>query len=181
MGGDRPRMQKPIVIAIIDKDVFTENCATKNAKLHIDFTDTLKTEIWLDKHYWDRLQFGDDDGERIGIDIEFVELLIIKSFKHLVYYSLKHKEFLFINHPPPKTRNIRVVLRHKFPDKTTLNVAVEYHFLRLNSYEVTVKTAMSKEDFNLGDGQYAIEFEDEESVLYTFRKNELFEVDSYSE
>lgn len=135
----------------------------------------------MDKHYWDRIQFGDDSGERVGIEVEFVEPLILKSFNHLIYYSLKHKDFTFINHPPPKGRNIRIVLRQIFDDKETLNVVVEYHFLKLNTYEVTVKTAMSIDVFNLADGQYLIEFSNDESVLSTFKKGQIIEVDKYNE
>lgn len=182
MGGDRPRIPKnTFTETIVNTGLFTENCASKNAKFHINFTEETKTEFWLDKHYWDRLHFGDNNGERINIDVAFVESLVLKSFKHLVYYSLKHKEFVFINHPPPKSRNIRVVLRQTFSNKPILNVAVEYHFLKLNTYEVTVKTAMSIEGFDLSDGQYAIEFTDNESTLYAFKNKKITGMDTYFE
>ena len=177
MSGIRPRIARSIKDEIFDKDAFVENCSTKKAKYHIEFIENSKTEIWIDKHYWDRILLEDRD----GIEIKFVEPLVIKSFKHLLYYCLKHKDFSFINHPPPKSRNIRVVLRQLFNNKEPLNVAVEYHFLKLNSYEVTIKTAMSVEQFDLGDGQYLIEFNENESTLYSFRKRQLNEIDKYYE
>ncbi|WP_396179885.1 hypothetical protein [Flavobacterium sp.] len=167
---------------IVDADSWHENCSSNNVRHHTTFAETFQIEFWYDKHYWDRLHQGDDDGERVGIEFEFVEPLVIKSYKYLLYYSLKHKDLLFVNHPPPKERNrtLRVVLRQAFNDKATLNVVVEYHFISLNKVEATIVTAMSKDDFYLGDNQYAIEFDGDDSTLYRYVNFKVVEVDSYN-
>ncbi|GAA4764664.1 MULTISPECIES: hypothetical protein [Flavobacterium] len=174
----RPQQQGEVVV---DSEAWHENCSSNNVRHHTNFVETLQVEFWYDKHYWDRLHKGDGDGEREGIEFEFVEPLVIKSYKYLMYYALKHRDLLFVNHPPPKDRrrNLRVVLRQKFDDKETLNVVVEYHFISLNKLEVTIVTAMSKEGFNLGDNQYAIEFIDDDSTLYRLVNSKVVEVDSY--
>lgn len=177
----RKRISKDNSEVIIDVDAWLENCASKKVRHHTTFAENFQIEFWYDKHYWDRLHQGDDDGDRIGIEFENVEPLVVKSFKHLMYYSLKHKELLFINHPPPRTRNIRVVLRQTFTDKTILNIAVEYHFVSLNKFEVTIVTAMSIEGFQLGDNQYAIEFNETESTLYRLVNKQVVTVDNYDE
>lgn len=177
MSEKRPRISKSIKNEILDSEAFIENCSTKRARRKNELVEHIKTEIWIDKHYYDHTL----EKERIGIDIEFVEPLVLKSLKHLLYYSLKHKDFSFVNYPPPKSRNIRVVLKQIFANKEPLNVVVEYYFLKLNSYEVTVKTALSVEYFDLGDGQYLIEFNENQSTLYAFRKRQLNEIDKYEE
>lgn len=166
---------------IVDLNAWIENCASKKVKHHTTFTENFHVEFWYDKHYWDRLHLGDDEGDRAGIEFEHVEPLLTKSFKHLLYYSLKHKDLLFVNHPPPRTRNIRIVLRQVFPHKTTLNIVVEYHFISLFKFEVTIITAMSIEDFQLGDNQYAIEFNEAESALYRLVNKKIIKVDDYQE
>lgn len=183
MRGDRPRIKKPTEGIVVDIESYTENSCSKLAKPIITHTHNTSIELWVDKHYMLRVQFGDENGEREGIDLEFVQELIEKSYKHLVYYSLKHKDFLFINHPPQKSRNLRVVLRQGYDNKPTLNVVVEYHFVSLECIEVTVKTAMCKDDFELSDGQYAIEFNKNSSTLYLYRRNTktVNTIDSYDE
>lgn len=177
----RKRISKDNSEVIIDVDAWLENCASKKVRHHTTFAENFQIEFWYDKHYWDRLHQGDDDGDRVGIEFKNVEPLVVKSFKHLMYYSLKHKELLFVNHPPPRTRNIRVVLRQTFTDKTILNIAVEYHFVSLNKFEVTIVTAMSIEGFQLGDNQYAIEFNETESTLYRLVNKQVVTVDNYDE
>jgi len=177
----RKRISKDNSEVIIDVDAWLENCASKKVRHHTTFAENFQIEFWYDKHYWDRLHQGDDDGDRVGIEFEHVEPLVVKSFKHLIYYSLKHKELLFVNHPPPRTRNIRVVLRQTFTDKTILNIAVEYHFVSLNKFEVTIVTAMSIEGFQLGDNQYALEFNETESTLYRLVNKQVVTVDNYDE
>lgn len=177
----RKRISANTIETIIDIEAWVENCTSKKVRHHTTFSENFQIEFWYDKHYWDRLHLGDDEGERAGIEFENVEPLVIKSFKHLLYYALKHKELLFVNHPPPKTRNIRVVLRQTFTDKTTLNIVVEYHFVSLNKFEVTIVTAMSIEEFQLGDNQYAIEFNETESTLYRLVNKQVIKVDNYDE
>jgi hypothetical protein len=166
---------------IIDVETWLENCASKKVRHHTTFTENFQIEFWYDKHYWDRLHLGDDDGQRIGIEFKHVEPLVINSFKHLMYYSLKHRDLLFVNHPPPRTRNIRVVLRQTFTDKATLNIVVEYHFINLKKFEVTIVTAMSTDQFELGDNQYAIEYNEEQSTLFRLVNKQIIKVDNYTE
>lgn len=164
-----------------DVAAWIENCASKKVRHHTTFAENFKIEFWYDKHYWDRLHLGDDDGDRVGIEFEYVEPLVVKSFKHLMYYALKNRDLSFVNHPPPRTRNIRVVLRQTYGAKTTLNIVVEYHFLSLNKFEVTIVTAMSNEHFQLGDNQYAIEFSEEQSTLFRLLNKKVVEIDAYEE
>jgi len=177
----RKRISENNVENIVDVEVWLENCASKKVRHHTTFAENFQIEFWYDKHYWDRLHLGDDDGDRVGIEFEYVEPLVVKSFIHLMYYALKHRDLLFVNHPPPKTRNIRVVLRQTFDEKTTLNIAVEYHFISLNKFEVTIVTAMSNEQFQLGDNQYAIEFSGEQSILFRLVNKQVVKVDDYEE
>ncbi|MNR17312.1 hypothetical protein D3C85_1339640 [compost metagenome] len=98
-----------------------------------------------------------------------------------MYYSLKHRDLLFVNHPPPRTRNIRVVLRQTFADKATLNIVVEYHFINLKKFEVTIVTAMSNDRFELGDNQYAVELNEQQSSLFRLVNKQIIKVDDYEE
>jgi hypothetical protein len=168
---------------LIDDDAYIQNSCSKSAKKIETTVFDSSLELWIDKHYSSRVQFGDDNGAREGIEIEDVQTLIKKAFRHLVYYSLKHKEFVFVNHPPQKTRNIRIVLKELFPMRSTLNVVVEFHFVSLELIEATVKTAMANENFDQSDGQYSIEFSDQESELKIFRRNtnSVISIDNYSE
>lgn len=177
----RKRISDNNIDPITDVEAWLENCSSKKVRHHTTFVENLQIEFWYDKHYWDRLHLGDANGDRVGIEFKYVEPLVVKSFKHLIYYSLKHRDLLFVNHPPPRTRNIRVVLREKFSDKTTLNIVVEYHFISLNKFEVTIVTAMSIEEFQLGDNQYAIEFDNKESILYRLINRQVVRVDDYDE
>lgn len=131
-----------------------------------------------------RVQFGDNTGKREGITLNLVQELVEKSFRHLIYYVLKHKDFIFLNYPPPKTRNIRIVLMQKNPDQKILNVVAEYHFVSLKPIEVTIKTAMANSHFKLSDGPFAISFDDNQdsSQLYLFRSNNntIISIDQYS-
>jgi hypothetical protein len=55
-----------------------------------------------------------------------------------------------------------------------LNVIVEYHYINKNKYEVTVRTAMCKDEFKISDGQYKIEIDDDgNSVLYKNERSSL--------
>lgn len=163
MKNKRPRINNKITI--VDVEAYTENAGSKNARKLIDINYNIVTEIWIDKHYSIREQHGDNLGKREGISREVVEILVKKSFLHLKYYNLKHSNFKFVNFPPSGVRNIRIVLKDEFKNQETLNVVVEYHFIDLSLYEVTVFTAMCKNDFYLSDGQYAIVFENNFSRL----------------
>ncbi|MFV7236433.1 hypothetical protein [Flavobacterium sp. ZB4R12] len=175
----RPRIKKEISQAIIDEDAYIENACSKNAKKIKHISDNIITEFWIDKHYSIRNQHGDDFGKREGIDIETVENVISKSFKMLKFFNFKNEKFLFVNFPPKKTRPLRIVLKQVFDDDEILNIIVEYNFIELNVYEVTVVTALRKENFTLSDGQYGIVFElDRVKLIFNVRGKHIL-VDEY--
>jgi hypothetical protein len=163
-----------------DDKAYIPNSATEKAKkIHV-FDETLNIEIWVDKHYQNRVYHGSDDGtKRDGIEYENIEPLLIKSFKHLLYYSLKHKNFVFINHPPNRVGNIRIVLKELVEDNLFLNATVEYHFVNLKTIEVTIVTAMLVEDFYMSEGQFGIEFAGNCSTLTQCQKKKIGIVDTF--
>jgi hypothetical protein len=168
---DKPKRNR-IIKAVDDKIIridiedYRENCSSANAKQIGSHSQNITVHFWIDKHYSNRDHFGEDDGTiRDGIGLEYVEHLVQKALSHLIYYSLKHKGFQFVNHPPPKNRALRVVLKERFSNNLTLNIIAEYHFVDTNIYEVTVVTAMRKEDFNISVGQYELLFDNNFSVL----------------
>ncbi|WP_178986235.1 hypothetical protein [Winogradskyella helgolandensis] len=177
----RIKETSPTTVHLIDdKEVFTKNASSDKAKKVLIFNENLNVEIWIDKHYQNRVYHGSDDGsERNGIEYVNIEPVLIKSFKHLLYYSLKHKNFVFVNHPPSRVRNNRLVLKELIEDEVFLNIVVEYHFIDLNTIEVTLVTAMKSDDFNMSNGQFGIEFEDDYSKLIQFSKGKLSEIDTY--
>lgn len=165
---------------IVDDAVFTKNASSNNAKKVLVFNEDLNIEIWIDKHYQNRVYHGSDDGSlRDGIEYVNIEPVLIKSFKHLLYYSLKHKNFVFINHPPNKARNLRLVLKELVNDDIFLNIVVEYHFIDLKTTEVTIVTALLGNDFNFSNGQFGIEFDDNHSKLTQFNKGVTNDIDTY--
>lgn len=175
MGKRKRIIKKPEELDVVyDDESYTSNACSDNAKFKNTFNENLEIEFWIDKHYSYR------EMEREGIGIEVVEALVKKSFIHILYYSSKHN-FIFVNHPPKKQRGIRFVIQHIFPKKEKLNIVVEYHFLKLNLLEITVITALCKDDYYLFDGQYAIEFHEDESVLYFNEKGITSEIDDYNE
>lgn len=178
----RPRIKKKIEddSHVHDPEAYLPNCTTDRAKLIKSFKDAIDAHFYIDLHYTKRDYFGDDDGPRDGIGIEYVEPLVLKSFRHLLYYSLKHKGFVFINHPPPKHRAIRVVLKDILAGEEVLNIIVEYQYRDINTYEVTVITAMRKEEFHFGEGDYALEFEGNYSSLIFKQGGKYNILDNYT-
>jgi hypothetical protein len=159
MAGNRPRIQKKVVEnnLIEDKLEFKKNFSTQRARKIKTFQEELKVELWFDQHYIvTRHQHGEDSGEkRDGISPEEVEPLLKKSIVHLVCYGANVKGFNFLNHEnkPP----VRIVVKERSIGET-LNVVSEVHLVDLNLYEMTVKTAMRKDDFRIENGRFAIEF-----------------------
>jgi len=144
---------------------FKGNKCSQNAKKDISHFENVEIEIWFDKHYFVREQHGDELGKRLGIEMNFVKDLVIKSIKHLCYYSLKVGNFSFLNFSDTG-RFFRILLKDYYSDKLPLNVIAEFHFVSLGKYEVTIKTAMREEDFRVHDGQYIVEiFNEETSTL----------------
>jgi hypothetical protein len=176
----RKRIKNTKVVApIVDDKIYSSNGASSNAKKIIIFNENLKIEIWIDKHYQNRVYHGSDDGTvRDGIEYTNIEPVLIKSFKHLLYYSLKFKPFVFINHPPNKIHNIRIVLK-ELKNGEFINIVVEYHFIDLNTIEVTIVTALTGNNFNMSNGQFGIEFDNHYSKLIQYNKRILNELDNY--
>ena len=100
---------------------------------------------------------------------------LLKAFL-LAYFS----KFLFINHPPQKRRNIRVLLKDYLDVDEFLNVVLEFHFIDLHTIEVTIITALICDDFNLSDRQYGIEFEGNHSTLIQLITNSIEVIDDYN-
>lgn len=177
----RKRIHRNVVLPqIIDEQAYTINASSSNAKKTIVFIENLNIEVWIDKHYQNRVYHGSDDGSvRDDIDYDNIEPLLIKSFKHLLYYSLKHKSFVFVNHPPKFVHNLRIVLKELINDDKFCNIVVEYHFINLNTIEVTLVTAFYGNDFKMSNGQYGIEFDGYYSKLIHFSNYKIIEIDNY--
>lgn len=177
--GKRPRIKKNNTLDENYGESYQTNAASKNAKFLFKYEAPFDLELWIDKHYTDRKNFGDESGPREDIEEKYVEILIKKSLPHLFYYSLKHKDFTFVNFPPPKARRNRIVLKEIDLKKGDLNLIVEYQFLALHQFEVTVITAMRKFEFEISDNQYCIQFEDDVSYLIVNKNKKNCEIDSY--
>lgn len=178
--GKRPRIQKVILTPIVDPLEYKENLCSPNARQVTEFNESINIHFWIDKHYSIRNQIGDDDGKREGIGMEFIEPLISKSFSHLIFYSSKHQRFAFANYNVPKNRRtLRIVLKEIFANEVALNVIVEYHYKEHNCYEVTVKTAMRKDNFVFGVGDYAVQITGETSELILNDRGNYRVIDNY--
>lgn len=170
MDEDKPKREKRkrmnINLEIIDPEAYSDNICSLNAKFITNYHLTFKTNLFKDKHYNARKDFGEDDGTpRQGIDEEYVCRLIETTLLHVLHYSMRYGSI--INYPPfnPKTSS-RIVLQDKTTDKKDfLNVAVEYHYENLNSFEVTIWTAMAIENFRYRDPQYIVELQIDKTVL----------------
>ncbi|PWN59558.1 hypothetical protein [Chryseobacterium oncorhynchi] len=140
---------------------FKPNTASKNAKLIHKFND-FEFEIWIDKHYEDRLNYGDESGIREGIEQEKIQALIIESIKYIFHFYLSNRISNFINFPnkvnPRSKTNHRIVIKDYRNSEVPLNFVIEIHFLEYGKYEITTITAMKTTDFFLTDGQYCISF-----------------------
>ena len=133
---------------VIDVDGFVQNKCSEYARRILTILENVEIEIYFDKHYFIRMQHGDADGERSGIDFESVKKLVIEASKHLFLHANKVRTFSFVNFEVAD-RSDRIVLTRVFEDEVKLNIVVEYHFLNMNSYEVTLITAMRKDDFTV--------------------------------
>jgi len=157
--GKRPRIKKnenfnESQIAHIDSvSDFTQNCASPNAKFIHKYTD-FEIEIWIDKHYENRVNKGDENGFREGIEQDKVIELIIESVKYLFhfYMILRLTNLInFFNRDKPTKH--RVVVKDYRGTDTPLNIVIEVHFLNYSQYEITIITAMKCQDFTMSDGQ----------------------------
>jgi hypothetical protein len=160
--------------AIPDKMAYTRNKCSERARKSKSVKPNLIFDVWFDQHYHIRQQFGDDSGARKGIHPEIVEALVLKAMKHLIAYSSILKTFTFINHGINPRAN-RIVLQETTKDGL-LNVVIEAHILDLNTYEVTVKTAMCTDHFPLSDGQFSLEIFENESILRKLEKKRVVDI-----
>lgn len=165
------------LLPIEDDQSFTPNKCSNKARKVLSDTENIEIELWFDQHYFNRLQHGDENGKRKGIDKPVVEKLVLKSMKYLIFFSGCINKFTFVNHNKGDARAIRVVLK-TVSKEGILNVAIECHLLELNKYEITVKTAMCEENFTISDGQYYVEIDVVSATLYQWVKGK--EVEIYS-
>ena len=110
MTGKRPRIKKGKPIVVNDELEFVKNKSSEKAQKAEEFDERIKIITWFDKHYLDRLQFGDENGKRAGIEKEQVIKLVRDAIKHLVYYSFKVKGFAFIDDDAPLGKHLRIIL-----------------------------------------------------------------------
>jgi len=96
---------------VFDNLAFIKNKCFNNVRKILNFSEYIKIELCFDKHYYNRLQHGDDNGIREGIDSKSVEELVLKSMKYLLFFSSYVSGFNFTNHKPQNFRAIRVVLK----------------------------------------------------------------------
>jgi len=157
---------KPRVENILEDplELKPNKCSVKARRVFVE-EENITIELWFDKHYLDRNQHGDEFGKRDGIDNDTVEDLVRRSLKHMIAYSTLVKGFTFLNRNIlPNERPIRLVLQEQ-ADCGLLNVVIEAHFVEVDKYEITVKTAMCKDNYQLSDNQYAIELDGDGSIL----------------
>ncbi|MFV8324794.1 hypothetical protein [Flavobacterium sp. ZS1P14] len=112
-----------------------------------------------------RLHIGDENGMREGIDIEDVKNLINDTFNHVVNYA--HMETI-INFPPfIQNKSVRIVLQNRMDVvDDILNVAIDYHFVDVNTYEITIWTATNTRDFFIRDGQCVVQLHHNKTSLF---------------
>lgn len=178
----RKRINKTDIVGevIVDVEAFVKNKSSQNAKKIITTSEHIEIEIYFDKHYLIRLQHGDQDGRRDGIASETVQALLVKAAKHLFYYSIRCKGFSFVNFEA-NIRPERIVLTEEIDNGLPLNIVVEYHYLGLNKYEVTLITALCTDQFRLSDGQYQLVLQsDETSILNQLQRGKVVSVSEYA-
>jgi hypothetical protein len=145
-------------------NVFKSNICSKNARLVCEVNHIINSSVWSDRHYINRLEDGDENGTREGIDIADVKQLVEETFNHVICYSLKYGSI--VNFPPfVLNKSTRIVLKQILDGGEVLNVAVEYHFFDVNTYEITVWTAMKVDQFFIRDGQYVVELHHDKTKL----------------
>ena len=76
------------LLPVEDELAYTRNRCTEKARKINSINYNLVFEIWFDQHYQIRLQFGDENGIRSGIDAQKVESLVLRSMKPVSYTHL---------------------------------------------------------------------------------------------
>lgn len=159
-----------------DPDAYTKNRASENAKIAIEVSEHIDVKIYFDKHYEQRVQHGEDDGQqRNGIDKDIVKLLVMKCISHMIFYASNIKSFHFLNKIAEGSLDRATrVLCQQYIGNELLNVVIEAHFNSITEYEITVVTALCVDKFRMSEGQYAIEiFEDGSSTLKNYYRRNL--------
>lgn len=158
--GKRPRIKtsenlinKKTEVSSIPTNSFTQNCASKNAKIIHTYND-FSIEVWIDKHYEIRSTKGDENGLRAGIEQRTVINLVIESVKYIFHFYMITRLPNLINFfNKEKPTKHRLVIRDFCGIEEPLNIVIEIHFLDYSKYEITVITAMKCKDFMMSDGQ----------------------------
>ena len=77
-------------------------------------------------------------------------------------------------------RNTRTTISQIIDGELNLNIIVNYHYVALNKYEVTLVTAMRKNGFEPKDGEFQLELQfDGSSVLYKSERGRIQRVSNY--
>ena len=160
---------------VIDPFEWRANKCTPRARQHDDLKEVITINFWFDQHYFIRNQHGDILGKRIGIDINHVKDMVSRSLKHLLFYSANLEKFTFLNLNPPPMRAHRIVIKEDI-NGGMLNAVIEVHYINVHTYEITVKTAMVVDNFDVADNQYCLEMQGDSSVLYKMESRRLREV-----
>lgn len=154
---NRIPLQKNKGTIVIDDEAYIKNLGTDNARKIGSSHITIKYDKWVDKHYSTRYTIGDDDGaKRLGIEPEIIEEIVNDVFPYLFFFSGKIRGFAFIANDVDKNKAVI----NKVTTDCVINVVIETHCFDKDHFEVTVKTADSREDFRIADGQYFIEIND---------------------
>lgn len=172
-------LNKNAMPAIIDELEFIANKCSPNARRIGKKIESTNIDLWIDKHYHIRYHIGDENGKREGIEPEKVHGIVEEALKHLIVYSAIVKNFTFLNHNAVKgERALRVICQKEF-DSGKTNVTIEGHFVSLNEFEITIVTAIQKNDYQPSDGQYAVELlGNGNSILYHCARGKITEISS---
>lgn len=184
MTDDRPlRKRIPLKqqgqILQADPLAFEKNKCSDNARHIGKNIESTHIDFWIDRHYHNRSQHGDELGKREGIEQDVVHELVMQSVPHLMCYSaiLPNFTFLNYNYDKLKGRAMRVVCQREV-NGNMLNVVIEAHFVSMKLYEITIITAMQNEQFRMSDGQYRLELFDDGSLLRKLQRQNFIEVGS---
>ncbi len=160
---------------------YVANKASTNVRPVTTITQDISISLCFDKHYILRHDIGDKLGKRDGIGNADVEALVLRSFRHLMLYCSCVPTLSFVNynegaHSKPR-QPYRVVCREETACGM-LNIAIQVHVKAFNHYEITVITAMCKDEYRFFDGQYGVLMVGNNSILERFVDNSLTEISS---
>lgn len=155
---------------IFDEKLYKANCCSENAKKFHDYSNELFIELWIDKHCSLR------QIERIGIDLDLLKDLSVRSVKHIIYYQLREFKFNIIQYPEFRGKDKRIVIQEVTSNGEFLNIVIECHYLDISTFEVTLITAMVEKNFRVFDGQYFLIIDGESSELYRKVSNNILKI-----